>query len=73
MVDNKNDSFSYIFTGVIPEEIGRLRNLGSLFMGANKLTGPLSSSIFNNNALYILSLENNTFSGMVSELTITSI
>ncbi|CAK8536378.1 unnamed protein product [Lathyrus sativus] len=50
-------------TGTIPDELCRLKNLGSLNLYNNRLEGSLPESLASSESLYVLLLFNNTLSG----------
>ncbi|KAG5533503.1 hypothetical protein RHGRI_027622 [Rhododendron griersonianum] len=54
-----------LFSGVIPFEIGKLRNLQLLSFRTNKLSGPLPESIGNLTRIYELDLSENNFNGTI--------
>ncbi|KAH6763907.1 hypothetical protein C2S51_015156 [Perilla frutescens var. frutescens] len=55
--------------GIIPEDLGRLRNLQVLILQGNRLSGVIPSPIFNISTLKILALTSNELSGgLPSEL-----
>ncbi|KAF2319150.1 hypothetical protein GH714_013590 [Hevea brasiliensis] len=54
------------FTGVIPEGIGKLKELEVLDFGYNNVTGPLPPDLSSNLSLTILLLDNNSLLGNLS-------
>nr|DAD26302.1 TPA_asm: hypothetical protein HUJ06_027770 [Nelumbo nucifera] len=54
------------FFGIIPEEIGKLKELEELDLGYNNFSGPLPSELGNNLSLAILLLDNNSFLDTIS-------
>lgn len=53
----------YNIIGVIPDEIGRLKNLLQLSMSSNKLTGPLLPPFFNMSSVQYVCLTHNSLNG----------
>ena len=58
----------YVFIGVIPEEIGGLDNLVTLYMSSNKFIGQLPPVIFNMKSLTDISLDKNDLTGILSQI-----
>ncbi|XP_058181809.1 probable LRR receptor-like serine/threonine-protein kinase At3g47570 [Rhododendron vialii] len=54
-----------LFSGVIPFEIGKLRNLELVSFHKNKLSGPIPESIGNLTRIFGLDLEGNNFNGTI--------
>ncbi|KAG5527938.1 hypothetical protein RHGRI_028759 [Rhododendron griersonianum] len=54
-----------LFSGVIPFEIGKLRNLQLVTFGKNKLSGPIPESIGNSTRIFRLDLGGNNFNGTI--------
>ncbi|KAH7839233.1 hypothetical protein Vadar_001522 [Vaccinium darrowii] len=54
-----------LFSGVIPFEIGELRNMQQLDFSRNKLSGPIPSSIGNLTQIFQLKLQENNFNGTI--------
>ena len=54
-------------TGTIPEELGNLTNLKSLYLSDNKLAGTIPEELGNLTNLEFLSLFDNQLTGMIPE------
>ncbi|XP_062017717.1 probable LRR receptor-like serine/threonine-protein kinase At3g47570 [Rosa rugosa] len=53
------------FVGSLPEQIGKLRNLGALDVSENMLSGELPNSLGDCESLEILQLQGNSFKGLI--------
>ncbi|KAK9082048.1 hypothetical protein Syun_031447 [Stephania yunnanensis] len=63
--DNMGNMQKLQFLGNIPQDIGKLNNLGVLTLGNNNLSGRIPSSINNLARLLYLELDHNNFEGVV--------
>ncbi|CAN1187539.1 Probable LRR receptor-like serine/threonine-protein kinase At3g47570 [Linum perenne] len=64
-IGNLTKLFDLDFTGVIPMEVGNLKNLGTLDLSYNMLSGSIPSSLGNCTNLLWLNLSRNNLSGLI--------